>query len=89
MVSLITLASKKTKILHYTTALNVSQKENNTNYWFKIFYARAVIVTLQPAKNTLLPWYYFWLELIRSDTFWTDLVQDILAEMMTGQFKFQ
>ena len=55
------------------TALTASKKENDTNYRFEIFYAWAVIVTLQSAKTTLLAWHYFWWEEIRSDTFWTDL----------------
>ena len=74
MLSVITLASKKSTIVHYTTALNASKKENDTKYLFEIFYACAVIVTLQSAKTTLLAWHYFWREEIRLDTFWTDLV---------------
>ena len=58
MLSVITLASKKLTILHYTTALNVSKKENDTNYRFEIFYAWEVIVTLQSIKNILLAWDY-------------------------------
>ena len=60
--------------MRYTTALNASKKGNDTNYRFEIFYVRAVIVTSQSIKITLLVWYYFWREEIRSDTFWTDLV---------------
>ena len=74
MLSVITLASKKSTIMHYTTALNASKKENDTNCWFEFFYGWAVIVTLQSTKNTLLAWHYFWQEEIRSDTFWTDLI---------------
>ena len=46
--------------MHYTTALNASKKENDTNCRFETFYACAVIVTLQFAKTTLLVWHYFW-----------------------------
>ena len=35
------------------------KKENDTNYRFEIFYACAVIVTLQSAKTPLLAWHYF------------------------------
>ena len=42
MLSVITLASKKSTIMHYTTALNASKKENDTNYRFEIFYACAL-----------------------------------------------
>ena len=58
MLSAITLASKKSTIMHYTTALNASKKENDTNYRFEFFYACAVIVTSQSAKTTLLAWHY-------------------------------
>ena len=60
--------------MHYTTALNASKNENDTDYRFKDFYACAVIVTLQSAKTTLLAWHNFWWEEIGSDTFWTDFV---------------
>ena len=60
--------------MHYTTGLNASKKENDTNNRFEIFYARGVIVTLQSTKTTLLAWHYFWREEIESDTFWTDLL---------------
>ena len=43
--------SKKSTIMHYKTALNASKKKNDTNYRFKVFYAWAVIVMLQSAKN--------------------------------------
>ena len=49
-------------IMHYTTVLTASKKENDTNYQFEIFYRWAVIVTLQSAKTTLLAWHYFWRE---------------------------
>ena len=51
MLSIITLASKKLTIMHYTTALNASIKENDTNYQFKIFFACTIIVSLQSTKN--------------------------------------
>ena len=54
MLSVIMLASKKLTIMHYITALNASKKENDTNYWFEIFYVCGIIVTLQSAKTTLL-----------------------------------
>ena len=41
-------------MMHYTTALNALKKENDTNYWFEIFYAWTLIVMLQSAKTTLL-----------------------------------
>ena len=44
----------------------------------KFFNAWAVIVTSQSDKTPLLAWHYFWLEEIRSDTFWTDLVPTLL-----------
>ena len=68
MLSVITLASKKSPITHYTTALSASKKENYTNYRFEMVCACAVIVTLQSAQTTLLPWHYFWREEIGSDT---------------------
>ena len=52
-------------------ALCALKKENYANYWFEIFYAWAVIETLQSIKTS---WHYFWWEEIRLDTFWTDLV---------------
>ena len=78
MLSVITLVSKKLMIMHYTTALNASKQENDTNYPFDIFYACAVIVRLQSFKTTLLAWHYFWPEEIGLDTFWTDLVHQLL-----------
>ena len=69
MLSVITLTSKKSTIIHYTTALNASKQENDTEYQFEIFYACAVVVTLRFAKTTLLAWHYFWREEIGSDTF--------------------
>ena len=37
MLSVIMRASKKSTIMHYTTALNASKKENDTHYRFEIF----------------------------------------------------
>ena len=74
MLSVITLVNKKSTIMYYMTALNASKKENDTNYWFEIFYAWAVIVMLRSATTTLLVWHYLWRKEIRSDTFLTGLV---------------
>ena len=71
MLPVITLASKKSMIMQYMTALNASKKENDTKYRFEIFCGCTVIVTLQSAKTTLLAWHYFWQEEIGSDTFFS------------------
>ena len=80
--------------MHYATALNASKKENVTNYRFEIFYAWAIIVTLQSVKTTVLAWHYFWREEIKSNTFWTDLVDcdyafEILVESKLSEVFYQ
>ena len=60
MLSVTMLASKKLMIMHYITELIASKKENDTNYWFEIFYAQGAIVTLKSAKTTLLPGLRSW-----------------------------
>ena len=74
MLSVITLVSKKSAIMHYTTALYALKKENDANYRLEILHVCAVIVILQSANTTLLAWHYFLREKIGSNTFCTDFI---------------